>query len=497
MIENTAQAEAAAQENREEREVPRKIKKNAAWLFTGQLFGRALRTAVLIYAARALGVSGWGAASYALSIATFFTVFSDFGINALITREVSRKPEEKDAYISTAFFIKLAAVSALAIISVYLSGKITNIAEAARLMPIVAFIVAFDTLRDLGAAVARALDRMKIEGINNIATNAVIAGAGFFVLFRNPGSESFMWSYVLGTGAGLMFIAISLRAYIGRVLSGFRLSLVKKIISAAWPFGLVALMGIIMINTDIIIIGWIRSVEEVGLYSAGQKIIQLLYIIPTIIATAFFPTLSRAAAHETKFRPLFEQALSVIFMIAAPLALGGMILSRQIIELVYGAEYLAAAPSFFVLSATILIVFPAVLIANAIFAHDQQKKLLLYVLLGLIGNVALDLVLIPIWGITGSAIATFINELFINAYSWSKMKKINHFRILPRLGKIVMASAAMSATCFLLARLGIPLLVNILIAGLLYFGILYAAKDASLFKFLGIQKKIIGGGDGF
>ena len=40
------------------------VAKNTFWLFSGQLISRLLRAAIVIYAARVLGASSWGAFSY-------------------------------------------------------------------------------------------------------------------------------------------------------------------------------------------------------------------------------------------------------------------------------------------------------------------------------------------------------------------------------------------------------------------------------------------------
>jgi len=122
-------------------------------------------------------------------------------------------------------------------------------------------------------------------------------------------------------------------------------------------------------------LGWLTSAEETGLYSAAQKPIQLLYIAPTLIAAAFFPTLTRLARETSEnFKAVFERGLATIYLIAAPLAVGGVILSAPIIKLLYGATYAPAYISFAILAATIIVVFPATLIANAIFAREKQKK---------------------------------------------------------------------------------------------------------------------------
>src|SRR3989338_6661756 len=89
-----------------------KIAKNTFWLFFGQIFGRLIRAAIVIYAARILGPASWGAFSYAMSFAAFMSVFSDIGISAIVTKESSRNPELTDRYFSTALGIKLLILAA-------------------------------------------------------------------------------------------------------------------------------------------------------------------------------------------------------------------------------------------------------------------------------------------------------------------------------------------------------------------------------------------------
>ena len=353
------------------------IAKNTFWLFGGQIIGRLLRAVIIIYSARVLGASSWGAFSYALSLAAFLIIFSDFGINALLTRESVKSPELRRKYLSTAFFIKSSVIIALISLVLLFGDKLTNLPEAIVLMPIVAIILAFDSLRDLATAMARSLEKMHIEAAVNIFTNFSIAVIGFYLLTLNQTALNLTWSYAIGTGLGLLLAVYLLREYFTDIFKNFDKSLVKVIVTSAWPFGLLGLMGVIMINTDILMLGWLTSAEETGLYSAAQKPIQLLYIAPSLLAAAFFPTLTRLAKETGEnFRAVFERGLATIYLIAAPLAVGGAILSTQIINLLYGGAYLESSGSFAILAATIIVVFPATLIANGIFAHEKQKNLL-------------------------------------------------------------------------------------------------------------------------
>lgn len=410
------------------------IAKNTFWLFFGQIMSRVLRAAIVIYAARVLGAASWGAFSYALGVAAFLTIFSDIGINALITKESSRNPQLKDQYLSTAFFTKLGLLIIFVAAVIILFPHLTKIEEASAIMPILIFVFAFDTLRDLGSAVSRALEKMQIEAGVQIFTNLAIVILGFMFLAVDRTSQALAFAYAAGSGIGLVAIFYTLHRHFRNIFRNFKFSLIKQILLTAWPFGLMGLMGAIMLNTDIIMLGWLRSAEEVGYYSAAQKIIQLLYVLPTLIATSIFPVIARMVAQNAVFvKTTLEKATAIIVLISVPITLIGLIFAGPIINLLYGIEYTPAILTFRILMATILIVYPSTLIGNAIFAYDQQKSFIWFVLVATVGNVFFNFLLIPKFGIEGAAASTVITQLLTNALIWYKMKRINNLSIWPQI----------------------------------------------------------------
>jgi len=154
-----------------------------------------------------------------------------------------------------------------------------------------------------------------------------------------------------------------------------------------------------MLNIDIVMLGFTRGRE--WFYSASQKIVQLLYVLPAILAMSTFPAISRLISEKAKKKAkvLMERAVAAVFLLALPITAGGSILSSQIIALIYGAEYLPASPAFFFLIFTPLLVFPGMLVGNYIFAYNRQRQIVPRVLAGIIANVVLNILLIPLFGI--------------------------------------------------------------------------------------------------
>lgn len=457
------------------------VAKNTFWLFFGEAFGRLARAAIVIYAARILGAAEWGVFSYAVTLAALFTIFSDIGVSALLTREAVKNPEMKPKYLSTAFFIRLVLLIICALIIILVAPFFTKIEAAKPLLVFAALLLIFDGLREFSFAINRALEKMEREAGVKIFTNISIVAIGFIFLLTAPSAKSLAIAYVLGSVAGFLMILWILRSDFKNLIVNFTKNLVWPILKSAWPFALLGLLGGIMINTDIIMLSFWRTAQEVGYYSAAQKPIQLLYIFPALFAISLFPTFARLANKENeKFRNVFEKGLKVVLLGAIPLVFGGIILGKETIILLFGNEYLPSVTAFQILLVTLLIVFPSILISNSIFAYNRQRNFVGYLALGAFGNVGLNALLIPPFGIEGSAVATIGAQLLANGFVWLKMKKINYFVVLPYLKKVLLAAILMALVAYILKYAEVNFIANLIISALVYFGLLAILKEPVL-----------------
>ncbi|MEK7137915.1 MAG: flippase, partial [Patescibacteria group bacterium] len=371
------------------------VAKNTFWLAVSNLGGRLIKAGIIIYSARLLGAAEWGLFSYAVSFAAFITIFTDFGVGPILTRETSKTddPKKKSEIISTAFFLKLALLLVGILIVIFVAPSLSTMKEASFLFPIISLIIIFDTLQGFGFSLTRAMERMELEAGFYLLTNASIVVFGFLALHFYPKVEYFSYAYAAGIAVGTAATLFSLRNNFKNLFLNFKRKLIAPIMGAAWPFVISGVLGSLMINTDILLIGYFLSAKDVGIYSAADRPIQLLYVLPGILATSVFPTLARLAnKNKERFRMILEKTLSLAYLISIPLVLGGIVLGGDIIRGVFGQPYTGAVLSFRILLATLSINFAAVIFSNAIFAHDRQKDLIKFAALGGISNLVFDLI---------------------------------------------------------------------------------------------------------
>jgi len=464
------------------------VAKNTFWLSVSNFGGRLIKAIIIIYAARVLGTAGYGVFSYAVTLAGFMSLFMDPGVNSVLLRDASKaSDEERLSIFSATFFIKVILLVFGVGLIIFIAPSFSTLPGAQALLPAVAIILAFDTLREFLSAFIRVMEKMEWEAGIFIATNFAVVVFGFIFLWISPTALSLAWGYAIGTMLGAIIAVIVMRKYIVRAWSYFSHRHLLPILHAAWPFAIVGALGLLFTNTDILIISWIKTASIVGIYSAAIRIIQVLYIIPAILQLSTISLFSRLAKRDdAKFRLVLERTVSLLFLVSIPMAIGGAILGTSIMSLIYGTAFASGGTAFAILMASMVADFPGSLMANGLFVYERQKNLIITAIVGAVANVGLDLLLIPRYGMTGSAIATLAAQIIGNGLVWYYMKKINYFVVFPHLKRVAVAGICMGLVTAGLYFLHINLILNIVTSIVVYFGLLKLLHEPLLIEMLAV-----------
>lgn len=455
--------------------------KNTAWLFLGEIIGRLLKMAFVIYAARVLGTSDWGIFSYILGFTGLFAIFSDFGLSNLLTREIAKNGHDKSKYLSTIFISKIILTLASVCILFLVAPQFSKIPEINNLLFLMATMLVFDSMREFGFGLNRAYEKMRFEAFVKILINGLIAIVGLYVVFKMPSIKNIFIVYTAGSVLGCLTLFYIIRKNAHIVFKDFSVKLLKPIFDFAWPFAILIFFNTILTNTDILMLGWLSTPDSIGLYSVAQKLTQFLYLVPALISVAVFPTFSRMVEiGGAGFEILFTKIIRLLLLFGLPIVIGGVLLSKNILVLLFGADYASASVTLSIMLFLVLINFPKIIMDNAILAHDQQKKFLKYTLLAVILNIILNYVLIPIYGSTGAAVSTLISSLLGTGLVFVKFRKINNLKINFHLGKILIATFFMAIAIVGLKYLNTGTVYTILISIMLYMTILYILKDQTI-----------------
>ncbi len=458
--------------------------KNTIWIGASTTLIKIFRAGIIIYAARLLGTEDYGIFTYATGIVAIFAVFSDMGLSSILVREISKNKEKMREYFSTAFVIKIGFLSGMTLLVLGITPILSRFESSTKIIPIVALSIIFESIRTFVYSIPRAENKMQNEALLGIVNEIFIVSFIVFCFFKNPSPQSLAYSFMIGNGIGLVATILFTRKYIIDIKKYFVRELVKPLIKLTLPFAILGVFGIFMTNIDSVIIGIFNNEEVLGLYGAAQRPISILYIIPAFLSASLLPLLSTFIKEKQteKLTSIINISSKISITVALPIIIGGIIIAGPLINSVFGISYIGAVVTFQLLLTTLLFVFPGTIFAEVLIAENRQKIFLLTGITGALLNVGMNFILIPKYGIAGSAIATIVAQAVVNIFFFLKVRQSYKVNIVKGIYKSIVAVTVMAIATYSLVALSWPLLVILPLSAIIYIGLLLLMKDASIFK---------------
>jgi O-antigen/teichoic acid export membrane protein len=403
---------------------------------------------VLAIAARRLGPGPIGSFAFALSLVGYFSIPANFGITVLGTRDLARDPSRAKTLIGEVAAIQSALVLVPYVLVVALAPLLGADELSTDLIPIVALTFVIDAASLQWVLYGRqrftllALARLAGSVVTLIWVLAFVGERG-----GDAGATALAWASVAGVAAfALVTLAVVLRAE-GRpelVLQGMRL--VRRFIAGV-PFGLAAVMISIYYSIDSVMLGYLRSTEEVGQYAVAYKLPLALIAIAALWASVLFPHASALAPRDPDLlRRQLGFFSSVAFVGAAPLAVGAVLVGEDLMPELFGAQFEPAGTPFIVLSWAAAVVVFTISSGTVALAAGEDRNYVVAVTAGAVLNVLANLAVIPLFGMTGAAAATVAAEVVVFAIVWRRLlERLGHVPLQwPRIARALAATAVMA-----------------------------------------------------
>ena len=121
--------------------------------------------------------------SYIITLSGFLTLFMDPGINGILIRDASKvDDEERRTIFGTMLVMKIVLLIIDVGVILFIAPLFTTLPGAKVLIPIVALVLALDTLREFFFSLIRAMEKMEWEAAIFLLTNVGIVVFGFIFL---------------------------------------------------------------------------------------------------------------------------------------------------------------------------------------------------------------------------------------------------------------------------------------------------------------------------
>jgi len=308
---------------------------------------------------------------------------------------------------------------------------------------------------------------------------AIAAGAGSTVI-----ALAYLGPYLPALVAGLCWLALLLRRAerprkgapdpqpprpTGRLLGEF------------WRFtgprGLAAMFQTTSLWLNTLMVGALRSTADAGIYAASSRYLTVAAMVAVAIRQVLAPKLSELLARRSTGRAAVVYQSTTAWMVAVnwPIYLVLLTFGPALLA-VFGRDFAGGQVVLVVLAATMLVATAVGPVDVVLLMGGGSAWNLVNTLLALGANLALNVVLIPRYGLAGAAAAsaagTLLNNLLPLVQVWRSMG-------LHPFGTGVAVAAGLSAVCFGLLGVALRALLGPTATGLAVYAVaacgLYAA----------------------
>lgn len=368
-----------------------------------------------VYVARYLGPERFGLLSYAMSFVGLFMALSTLGLDGIMVRELVKTPERRDELLGTAFWLK-AGGAILMWIGIAAATPFThNDTQTNILIIIIAFAVIFQAFNVIDFNY-QAEVKSKFVVYAHLVSLVVSSITKLIFIWISAPLVWFAWVFLLDAvvlAIGLTAIYLQTTGKVWYWKWGWQTA--RELLRDSWPLILSGMAISIYMRIDQVMIMEMLDAEQVGFYAAAVGLSEAWYFVPMAITASVFPAIINAKKQsEELYYQRLQKLYGLMVWLAVAIALPTTFLAPWVIRVLYGDAFLPAAGVLSIHIWAGVFVFLGVACSQWFIVENYIKKNLYRTSIGMISNVVLNLILIPLYGIYGAAIATLLGQMTAN-----------------------------------------------------------------------------------
>lgn len=456
-----------------------KVSKNTLALFSAQIYNKLIGIIFFGVAARLLGVVSFGKYTLILTFISFFYILSDGGLSTLTIRNVSRAPEKTKEYLNQTIILRifLAVISYLALIG--LGILLAYSREIIILIAIIGLSIFTNNILNSFNAILSAHEKMYIPSGMGIIFSTLNLILGISCLYLGFGLIGLTLLLVFTTLINSIVTGYIIRNYLLPIKPSLDFKLYITLIKQALPYAVLSLLSIVYFRIDTIMLSKLKTIEAVGLYNAGYKIIEALLFLPVCLTGAFFPRMSRQVKFDiAELQANYLKTTKLLLAVILPLAVLCTFFAKDIITTIFGPKFAGSAQALQILIWAAVVMYINAPVGNILYNSDKLFRFIPYAILNTSLNIGLNFIFIPKWSYLGASFTTLATEItgfLIQIYF------IKHIlNTLPNLLKetklFIYAGLAMAISIIVLKNIIHPSLFIMGLSVIVYSGIIMSSK---------------------
>jgi O-antigen/teichoic acid export membrane protein len=402
---------------------------NTSWLLFEKISRIFVLSLVGILVARYLQPGNYGLLNYAISLVGLLGTLASLGMDNVLIRDVVRKKEQEETILGTGLALRLIGTLLLNLVLVLIALREEH--STGVLIIIVGISTIFQSFKIIDLFFYSRI-QAKYSVLVQLAQMLISSLLKLVLIYNHAPLIYFALLIVFDN----IFIAIALillySKYGDNIFNwNIDISMAKYLLKESWPLMIANIMISINMRADQILLKHMLNTTALGQYVAAVKLSEMWYFIPIAIVNSIYPTLIKAKkSEETRYKVRFQQLYFILFWLMFAISTLITLFSKPIVNFLYGKTYLPAAPALSILIWTSVFVAFNLVSSKWLLIENLQKYFTINKFAGAVVNIVLNLVLIPRFGILGSAMTTIISYAVANLFLFIIIGKLRNHLLL-------------------------------------------------------------------
>ncbi len=377
-----------------------------------------------------IGTQDYGFYFAILNFSFLFNIILDLGITNFNNRNIAQNNQLLNKHLSSILILKLMLALLYVIVTVTLGFIVKYSAEQIKLLVILGFnqfLISFVLYLRSNLS---GLHLFKIDSFLSVLDRTLMIIICAVLLWGNVTSEPFKleWYVYSQTAAYIItafiaFVIVSKKAKFTKLNWNFAFFLL--ILRQSFPFAILALLMTFYNRIDTVMlerllptgVGDIQS----GIYASAYRLLDASNMIAFLFAGLLLPIFAKMIKHKESVEQMTKLSYTLLITIAIIVAVGSVLFSKQLMEVLYPTHVEESVASFSERMAQSKIIFSLLMscfvaisttyiFGSLLTANGNLKALNLIAAGGMLINIVLNFILIPYFMAMGSAAVSLFTQ---------------------------------------------------------------------------------------
>ncbi len=403
-----------------------RIFKNSVIVTSATVLEKIFFFIISVLIARYLKIEHYGEYTTALEFATFFSTFTNIGINQALIRAINIESRYEKEHFTNNLILKtfLAIIAYIVlVISLFFTNYNSDIIYLTLIFGFVRigneFLVSFYALND-------AKEQFSVQAIFTSLFSMSFLASTIIIILVN--GNYFHFAYVRAILVIIFLLVILIMTFKNFNLK-FNLLTLKKFIKETIPFSLSIVYGNLIQRTNIIILSLMHGPVYSGIFNNGYLFYVSLQFIPINLHRVLLPYLYKIQYEDNKekFQFAFDIFSKYLTIISFFILINIFLYSKDIIITLFGEKYRDSINILKIISLGIPFMFSIAI--TIITALDKQRIVSNITGICAIINIIANIILIYFFKTEGAAIAVVVTIFFIFLFTHLYLRIKNFIKL--------------------------------------------------------------------